>query len=41
MCEQASLSGPALIELCSGIIKSQREEIKQIKALSQHQRKLT
>lgn len=38
MCEQASLSDPQLIELCSGIIKSQRDEIELMKAMLQDQR---
>ena len=33
MCEQASLSDPAVVALCQGIIKSQREEIAQMKAM--------
>lgn len=31
MCEQAKLSDPELLELCTNIIKSQREEIGQLK----------
>ena len=33
MCEQASLSDPELVTLCQDIIKSQREEIAQMKAM--------
>ena len=33
MCEQASLSDPELVLLCAQIIKSQREEIAQMKAM--------
>ena len=33
MCEQASLSDPELVSLCGQIIKSQREEIAQMKAM--------
>lgn len=33
MCEQASLRDPELVSLCGEIIKSQREEIAQMKAM--------
>ncbi|MCR5871247.1 MULTISPECIES: DUF305 domain-containing protein [unclassified Sphingomonas] len=33
MCEQASLSDPELVSLCRQIIKSQREEIAQMKTM--------
>ena len=33
MCEQASLSDPKLVSLCRQIIKSQREEIAQMKTM--------
>lgn len=33
MCEQASLKDPNIVALCGNIIKSQREEIAQMKAL--------
>ena len=33
MCREASLSNPEIIELCKNIIKSQREEIDQMKAI--------
>ena len=33
MCEQANLENPALVTLCDGVIKSQREEIAQMKAM--------
>lgn len=33
MCKEASLSDPDIVRLCEGIIKSQREEIDQMKAL--------
>ena len=33
MCEQATLTDPEVASLCTGIIKSQREEIKTMRAL--------
>lgn len=33
MCEQANLSDPELVQLCRGIIQSQRAEIEQMKAM--------
>ena len=33
MCSEASLSNPALVALCGEIIKSQRDEIQQMKAM--------
>lgn len=33
MCREASLADPRIIELCQGIIESQREEIRQMEAL--------
>jgi uncharacterized protein (DUF305 family) len=33
MCQQANLSDPEIVELCKSIIKSQREEIDQMKAI--------
>ena len=33
MCQQASLSDPEIVKLCGNIIKSQREEIDQMKAI--------
>ena len=33
MCREASLSNPEIVELCKNIIKSQREEIDQMKAI--------
>jgi cytochrome bd-type quinol oxidase subunit 2 len=33
MCEQASLSDPEIVRLCGNIIRSQREEIDQMKAI--------
>ena len=33
MCQEASLSDPEIVKLCGNIIKSQREEIDQMKAI--------
>lgn len=33
MCQQASLKDPEVVRLCQGIIKSQRQEIEQMKAI--------
>ena len=33
MCEQASLSNPEIIKLCSGIVQAQEREINQMKAI--------
>lgn len=33
MCQEASLSDPQIVKLCENIIKSQREEIDQMKAI--------
>ncbi len=33
MCQQASLKDPEVVRLCQGIIKSQRDEIDQMKAI--------
>jgi len=33
MCQEASLSRPEIVKLCGEIIKSQREEIDQMKAI--------
>ena len=33
MCQEASLSNPELVRLCGGIVKSQREEIDQMKQM--------
>lgn len=33
MCQEASLSRPEIVELCGSIIKSQREEIEQMKSI--------
>jgi uncharacterized protein (DUF305 family) len=33
MCQQASLTNPEIVKLCGSIIKSQREEIDEMKAI--------
>ena len=33
MCQEASVSNPELVQLCGNIIKSQREEIDQMKRM--------
>jgi uncharacterized protein (DUF305 family) len=38
MCKEASLSNSQIVELCKSIIRSQREEIDQMKAILARQR---